>query len=119
MSSTRHADPGSELPQERFASSAEFERGLNGAMVARRCSVLDDPKDKRLVWHLQYLSHQPGGLNAIVSALLEQCSERIGTAAMRSNGKRAGQKSPPTKFARYENSCRVTWRRGFRCEAKR
>ena len=50
MSSTRHAKDPSVFHQGRFASSSEFEAGLNAALVARRCSVLQDPADRALLW---------------------------------------------------------------------
>jgi hypothetical protein len=91
MSSTRHATTNGPLRQERFASSPEFERGLMANLVARRCSVLDDPADRELIWALQYLSHQAGGLKAVADDLLEKFGDCVGTKAMASIGKRAGQ----------------------------
>lgn len=90
--STRHATPGSEFAPEKFASSPEFERGLPGAMVARRCSALDDPKGRELIWFLHWLSHQPGAWHSLVGGLLANYPEKIGTPSMLKIGKRAGQK---------------------------
>ncbi|MCU0784364.1 MAG: hypothetical protein MUF81_10030 [Verrucomicrobia bacterium] len=91
MSSTRHTTTNGPLRQERFASSPEFERGLIASMVARRCSALDDPKDRELIWFLQYLSHQQGGLKAFAADLLTKYEGRLGSEAMLKIGKKVGQ----------------------------
>ena len=62
MSNTRHGIEGGEFRQERFASSREIERGLMANLVAKRCSVLEHAKDRELIWFMQLLSHQPGGI---------------------------------------------------------
>lgn len=82
MSSTRHAKPGSPLKQSKFSSSAEFETGLIANLVARRCSVLENPEERELVWFLQLLSHQPGGLEKVARELSERFSDRVGTFTM-------------------------------------
>lgn len=72
MSSTRHAKPGAPLRQERFASS--YDRGLLANLVSKRCGVLADPDERAMVWFLQWLSWQPGGLaNAPVAGLEDYC----------------------------------------------
>jgi len=91
MSSTRHASADSPLRQERYASSPEFERGLLASRVAQRCSVLDGPQDRELIWHLHFRSHQPGGLEAVAADLVAKFGERVETSAMARIGKRAGQ----------------------------
>lgn len=88
MSSTRHQTTPGPLRQERYASSPEIERGLLASAVARRCSVLDERADRELIWWLHFMSHQPGGLKALVTALLTSHSERIGTLAMSQISKR-------------------------------
>lgn len=94
MSSTRHAAADSPLRQERYASSPEFEHGLIATAVARRCSVLDDAvADRKLIWWLHFMSHQPGGLKALVVELLSKFADRIVTAQMLKIGKRAGSYS--------------------------
>jgi hypothetical protein len=60
MSNTRKAQPGSEFRQERFASSAEYNRGLMANLVAQRCAALDKQEQIELVWFLQMLSHSVG-----------------------------------------------------------
>lgn len=82
MSSTRRAEAGAPLRQERFASAPELERGLMGNLVAKRCSVLDDAKERELIWFLQLLSHQPGGPEKVAADLLAKFPERLGTPSM-------------------------------------
>jgi hypothetical protein len=91
MSSTRRAAAGSEFAAEKFASSAEFERGLVGSMVARRCTILEDPKDKELIWAIHFISHRGGGLKSLATALVQNYPQHFGTPAMVKLGKRCGQ----------------------------
>ena len=70
MSSTRRAAASSPFSPERYASSAEFERGLPANLIARRCSVLDNRADRELIWWLHLLSHR-GGMSAVCNALLD------------------------------------------------
>jgi hypothetical protein len=86
MSSTRHAAPGGEFNQERYASSPALEKGLNALLVKNRCATLTDPRDIELVWFLQYLSYQPGGLEKLAADLLAAFPERLGTPAMHKIG---------------------------------
>lgn len=90
MSSTRIAKPGSPRRQERFASSPAFEKGLKGNLVAKRCALLDDSETQELLWFIQDQSHSPGGLNALVEALLEANPEAHVTPLMRKFGAAAG-----------------------------
>ncbi len=78
------------MRQERYASSAEIERGLLGTMVARRCSVLDKSEDRELIWWLHFMSHRDGGLKVVVAKLLTDYADRLGTDVMRRLGKRGG-----------------------------
>jgi len=91
MSSTRTAQPGSTFRQERYCSSAEFERGLMATLVAKRCGLIDDPKQREAIWFLQLLSHREGGLERVASTLLARYPERIATAAMQRLGAKPGQ----------------------------
>jgi hypothetical protein len=79
------------LRQERWASSEEFERGLMGNLVARRCSALAEPEGRQLVYFLQSLSHREGGLEKVAAELLAAFPERIGTASMHRFGMKPGQ----------------------------
>lgn len=90
MSSTRYAT-GGPLRQNRFASSPEFERGLIANMVAKRCTLLERAADRELLWFLQLLSHQEGGLNQFVAQLCERNSGRIGSPSMLKFGSKPGQ----------------------------
>ncbi len=69
MSSTRRASPDGPLRQERYCSSPELEHGLLANLVAKRCEVLSDRGNRKLVWFLQYLSHGNGGLKKVADDL--------------------------------------------------
>jgi hypothetical protein len=86
MSSTRTAQPGSPLRQERFASSPEFERGLKANLVAKRAELLESAEDRELIWWIQHESHEPGGLNALVDELVNRNPEAHITPQMREYG---------------------------------
>src|ERR1035438_5011256 len=96
MSNTRRAEPGTPLRQERWASSEEFERGLLGNLVARRCSALDKPEDRQLVYFLQSRSHREGGIERVAAEMRAMFPERIGTASMHRFGMKPGQLSFPS-----------------------
>ncbi|MEI2725631.1 MAG: ATP-binding protein [Verrucomicrobiota bacterium] len=91
MSSTRHAPPGSPLKQNRYASSPELETGLLANMVAKRCTVLPRPEDRELIWFVQSLSHQDGGLKRFAAELCELYAPRLATPAMQRLGAKPGQ----------------------------
>lgn len=91
MSNTRHAENGNGFRQEKYCSSPEFERGLMGSLVAKRCQVLDDESDRALVWFIQLQSHAPGGLDKLAATLIEQCAQRIGSRSMLKYGFKPGQ----------------------------
>jgi len=91
MSNTRHAVEGGALRQERFASSQEYERGLMANLVAKRCGVLERADERELIWFVQLLSHQPGGIKKLAAELMAQFPGRIATDSMRKFGVRAGQ----------------------------
>lgn len=91
MSNTRRAQPGGPLQQGKFSSSQEFNRGLVANLVAGRCSLVDNPADRELIWFIQYLSHQDGGLAAVANNLLAQFSDRLGSASMNASGKSEAQ----------------------------
>lgn len=82
MSSTRLATAGTPFRQERFCSSPEFERGLMGNLVARRCEQLEDADARDLIWWIQAQSHEAGGLAGFTAGLLARFPERIGTPSM-------------------------------------
>ncbi len=91
MSSTRRTNTPGIIKQERFASSREYERGLMANLVAKRCSVLDPPEERKLIWAIQLLSHRPGGLKKLAANLMAQFPDRIASASMRKFGTKAGR----------------------------
>jgi hypothetical protein len=91
MSSTRKRAEGSQPTQQGYSSSAEYERGLLGNLVARRCEVLESPDDRELVFTLQYISHQPGGLARLGETLIADHPEQLATPAMQRIGIKPGQ----------------------------
>jgi hypothetical protein len=91
MSSTRHADPGEPLRQERYCSSPEFEKGLMGNLVAKRCEVLKPGEDRELIWFLQQASHLPGGLRKLAADLIAAFPARVATRTMQKHGVEASR----------------------------
>ena len=83
MSSTRIANAGTPLRQERYASDPAFNNYLKASAVARKCRLLPDPIHKELCLHLQYASMQQGGLSALVEDFLSRYGDRIGSKTMR------------------------------------
>ena len=81
MSNTRRAKDTSVFHQSRYASSEEFERGLIANLVAKRCALLPNPRDRELIWFIQYLSHLQGGLSQVASDLIKYFRGRMGPAA--------------------------------------
>jgi hypothetical protein len=82
MSSTRRAEPGKPLRQERWSSSPEFERGILAQRTAPRCALLESAEERRLIWFVQRMSHALG-LKRLVADVKEKFGARIGTATMR------------------------------------
>jgi hypothetical protein len=91
MSNTRRTNTPGIIKQERFASSAEYERGLMANLVAKRCGVIERTEDRELIWTLQFLSHRPGGLKKLAADLLAKYPERIATDSMRKIGMKPRQ----------------------------
>lgn len=91
MSNTRKANGAGPLRQERYASSQEFERGLVANLVAKRCGVLERAEDRELVWFLQLLSHQEGGLKRLAAELCSRFPDKLATPAMQRLGAKPGQ----------------------------
>ncbi|MCG3146888.1 MAG: hypothetical protein PCFJNLEI_00323 [Verrucomicrobiae bacterium] len=84
MSNTRRTKDRSGFNPERYMSSLALSqaRALPGNLVAVRCSVLEEPKDRRLVYFLQALSHREGGLRRVAAELFAIFPDRIGTESM-------------------------------------
>lgn len=89
MSNTRHAPPGSPLRQNRFASSAEIERGLLGNLVAIRTETLKARADRELVFWLQGISWTVG-LEHFTADFLAAFRARLGSRSMRQLGVKPG-----------------------------
>jgi hypothetical protein len=73
MSSTRKAKDDSEFYPNRYASSPEYERGISATLTAKRCSILDNSKDRLLLWFVQWLSWQPGALENLAHYVEKRC----------------------------------------------
>ena len=95
MPSTRHAPEDGHLRQSRYASNDAFESGLLCNLVARRCKLVADPADRALLYFLQQLSHQEGGLDRVAAEFLAMFPERIGTPSLR-------QLKPGQEFSREQ-----------------
>ena len=89
--STRKRTDGEAPTQQGYASSAEHGRGLLANLVAMRCEALDSAADKELVFALQYVSHQPGGLARFAEELIAWHPEQIATPSMQRLGFNPGQ----------------------------
>jgi hypothetical protein len=94
MSSTRHAEDGAPLSQERYMSSPEYAelRGISGNAVTAKAALLDHPAKRSLLFFLQAMSLQPGGLQRFAREFLEMFEARIGTPTMHRVGMKPGQK---------------------------
>jgi len=89
---TRKQDPETrEFRQGAYASSAEFEHGILGNLVAARCQKLTDPEEIAMLWWLQQASWRDGGLEKFTQDLLSACPDLIGTAAMHCFGMKPGK----------------------------
>jgi len=106
MSTTRHADNGSPLRQERYASDPAFGDCLKASAVARKCSLLSDPAHKEICLYLQYASMQPGGLAALADDFLKRYDDRIGSKTMRKNAGRKIFDAGTVRAVRDELNCR-------------
>jgi len=115
---TRRAKDDSVFHQNRYASSAEFERGLLANLVAKRVSLLDDKADRELLWFLQYLSHQEGGMAAVAAALLSKYPDRVGTEAMVKIGKGASKTYNAAEVRRIRDDIPRGLRRRFPLRAE-
>jgi DNA transposition AAA+ family ATPase len=80
MSNTRHAKPGSEMNDERYASDPLLCKGIKAGDVVRRCETLD-PEWIETALFLQYVSNLPGSLDKLAADLLTEFPERLGTAS--------------------------------------
>lgn len=70
MSSTRYAQAGTPLRQERYASS--FEQGLLANLVAKRCARIIEPADRAPIWFAQQQSWRGDGLNGLAGDIIRK-----------------------------------------------
>ena len=84
MSSTRHATNSERRSQERYLSDPDFveNRGLLGNIVAAKAQLYSAAKYRRMLFSLQALSMEFGGMRAIAQELLDMFPERLGTPTM-------------------------------------
>jgi hypothetical protein len=68
---TRNRQDGEPRAQEAFASSVEHERGLLCNLVANRAECCRSPRERAVLWFLQAMSWQPGGLGDFSKDLVE------------------------------------------------
>jgi hypothetical protein len=104
MSSTRKAEPGAPLRQERYASSGDYARGLLGNLVAKRTARLTSRAARERISFLAELSHRdplsrhytanlfpawpwPGGIDG--ETALERVAREIAPPSFEAGGKRA------------------------------
>ncbi len=67
---TRNRKAGEPMAQEAFASSVEHERGLLCNLVANRAECCRSPRERAVLWFLQAMSWQPGGLDTFAKDLV-------------------------------------------------
>jgi hypothetical protein len=87
--STRRSKDQSQFHQNRYASSAEFERGLLANLVAKRCALIESPATRELIWFVQHFSHQES-VKGLAAQLIEKFPHEIQTkemAALKLRGK--------------------------------
>lgn len=58
-----------------YAHTATLPDGANDPNT-ERCSLLESQADRELIWYIQYLSHQTGGLMAVAGELMAKRSEQ-------------------------------------------
>jgi len=77
--SIHRVNPNEALSVERYMNTVEFAElnGISGLAVARRCALLVGPSKRELLWFIQGLSLQTGGLRQLAKELLEMFPERI------------------------------------------
>lgn len=80
MSSTRYASEGEPLSQGRYMSSPEYAalRGVSGSAVTAKASITMSARKRALLFFLQSLSLEPGGLRAVAERLVEMFPDRAG-----------------------------------------
>jgi len=77
--STRRAEPDAPLSYERYMSSPEYAdaRAISGRAVAAKCALLASPAQRRLLWFIQGLSVEHGGVARLAQELMEMFPTRV------------------------------------------
>jgi hypothetical protein len=89
---TRRQNPDEhQFRQDAFASSADFERGVLGNLVAARCQRIADARVIAVLWWLQQVSWRDGGLDKLAEDFLTENAHLVGTPAMHRFGMQSGQ----------------------------
>jgi len=91
MPTRRQDSPTPRFEQSAYASSADFERGVLGNLVAARCERLGNREAAATLWWLQNISWRHGGLERFATDFLAAHRQLIGTAAMHRFGMNPGQ----------------------------
>ena len=110
---TRRAKDNSVFHQNRYASSPEFERGLLANLVAKRCAIVDDKAYRELIWFIQYLSHQAGGLAAVTKDLIAKYADRIQTQTMAEIGVKLGKVLNSDQVRKIRQTLPESFAQGF------
>jgi len=68
-------------------SSPDFAElhGISGTPVAKRCALLSSPAKRELLWFIQAMSLEPGGLRGLAKGLIEMFPERLDAEAAASH----------------------------------
>ena len=86
--STRHASAPGSPADERFMSNPEFveRRALAGNLVAQKAMLYPDRRHREMLYWLQSVSLETGGLKRLARQILTRFPERIGSPTMHSFG---------------------------------
>src|SRR5882672_2993342 len=109
MSNTRKAEPGGPLRQERYCSSAEFDRGLLGNVVAKRVGLLHLAEEREAIWYAQWRSWQEGGSAAFAAEMRERFPEEIATLSMQKAGIKPGQIYNARQVKQIREELGIAW----------
>jgi len=77
--SIHRVNPDEALSVERYINTVECAEldGISGRAVAKRCALLTDPRKRELLWFIQGLSLEAGGLRSLAKELLAMFPGRI------------------------------------------
>ena len=112
---TRRAEPGGELREERFASSPEYSGSINALVAAKRIELIENRELRELLWFIQYLSLSARGLKKLAADLLSLFPDRIGTPTMRRIRAKTSAEYSREQFLRYSETRFQMARAFFSC----